>query len=474
VVYVICAEKSIFAFVVALFIIGYLLFNVLIGIYAARRVKTDQDFILAGRRLSLPLAAATVFATWFGSETVLGASSRFAEEGGSGLVEDPLGAALCLVLVGFFFARPLYRMNLSTFGDFYRIRFGKTAELISGAVLVISYVGWVSAQMVAMGLVLHTVLPEISVTTGILLSTAVVVAYTMSGGMWSVSITDFVQTIFIVAGLIAATLVVVHKAGGMDMVLQSAPENSFDILPDKSFPGVLEFVAAWISIGLGSIPQQDVFQRVMSSKSEKVAVRSSFLAAGMYLTIAFLPVVMVLAAKLLIATPADVQLTLPTLIMQQTGPVLQIFFFGALLSAVMSTASGALLAPAVILSENILQPLFPQHTDRVRLLRTRLCVAALALVAVGMAVLRRDIAELVSEASAISLVGLFVPLCCGLFLRSTNSIAAIASMLAGMGVWLAFTFFPNNCPAMIWGISASAFGWIVVVFIQRLKSVNRQ
>lgn len=459
---------------VALFIIGYLLLNVLIGIYAARRVKTDQDFILAGRRLSLPLAAATVFATWFGSETVLGASSRFAEEGGSGLVEDPLGAALCLVLVGFFFARPLYRMNLSTFGDFYRIRFGKTAELISGAVLVISYVGWVSAQMVAMGLVLHTVLPEVSVTTGILVSTAVVVAYTMSGGMWSVSITDFVQTIFIVAGLIAATLVVVHKAGGMEVVLQSAPENSFDILPDKSFTGVLEFVAAWISIGLGSIPQQDVFQRVMSSKSEKVAVRSSFLAAGMYLTIAFLPMVMVLAAKLLIATPADVQLTLPTLIMQQTGPVLQIFFFGALLSAVMSTASGALLAPAVILSENILQPLFPQHTDRTRLLRTRLCVAALALVAVVMAIFRRDIAELVSEASAISLVGLFVPLCSGLFLHSKNSIAAIASMLGGMGVWLAFTLFPNSCPAMIWGIAASVLGWLVVVFVQRMKSVNRQ
>jgi solute:Na+ symporter, SSS family len=459
--------------VVALFIAGYLLLNVLIGIYAARRVKTDQDFILAGRRLSLPLAAATVFATWFGSETVLGASSRFAEEGGSGLVEDPLGAALCLVLVGFFFARPLYRMNLNTFGDFYRIRFGKTAELISGAVLVISYVGWVSAQMVAMGLVLHTVVPEISVTAGILLSTAVVVAYTISGGMWSVSMTDFVQTIFIVAGLIAATLVVVHKAGGMEVVLQSAPENSFDILPDKSFTGVLTFVAAWISIGLGSIPQQDVFQRVMASKSEKVAVQSSFLAAGMYLTIAFLPVVMVLAARLLISTPADAQLTLPTLIMQQTGPVLQIFFFGALLSAVMSTASGALLAPAVILSENILQPLFPQLTDHARLLRTRLCVAALALVAVGMAIFRRDIADLVSEASAISLVGLFVPLCTGLFLRSKNSIAAIASMLAGMCVWLVFTLFPNSCPAMIWGIAASALAWAVVVLLQRIAHVTQ-
>ncbi|MGL5890787.1 MAG: sodium:solute symporter family transporter, partial [Bacteroidia bacterium] len=138
---------------VAAFIIAYLLLNVLIGFYASRRVKNEEDFILAGRRLSLPLATATVFATWFGSETILGASSRFAEEGGAGMVEDPLGAALCLILVGLFFARRLYKMNLNTFGDFYRNQFGKSAELIAGFFLVISYIGWVSAQMVAMGLV---------------------------------------------------------------------------------------------------------------------------------------------------------------------------------------------------------------------------------------------------------------------------------------------------------------------------------
>lgn len=454
---------------VAAFIIAYLLLNVLIGFYASRRVKNDQDFILAGRQLSLPLATATVFATWFGSETVLGASARFAEEGGAGMVEDPLGAALCLILVGVFFARRLYRMNLNTFGDFYRNQFGKSAELIAGFFLVISYIGWVSAQMVAMGLVLHTVIPEISVTAGILLSTAVVVAYTMSGGMWSVSVTDFIQTVFIVVGLIAVTIVVTEQAGGITHVLQSAPEKSFRIFPDKSFTGSLEFFAAWISIGLGSIPQQDVFQRVMSSRSEKIAVRSSLLAAAMYLSIAFLPLLLVLSAQLLITPPDDLQLLLPDLIMQHTGPVLQIFFFGALLSAVMSTSSGALLAPAVILSENILQPLFPQTNAKRQLLRTRLCVLALAIAALLMAVLRRDIAELVSEASAISLVALFVPLCAGLFLKSKNSAAAIASMLAGMFVWLITTVFPNSCPPIIWGTLASLAAWLVVMLFTRVK-----
>lgn len=454
---------------VVTFIVVYLALNVLVGFYAARRVKNDEDFILAGRGLSLPLATATVFATWFGSETMLGASTRFAEEGGAGIVEDPLGAALCLILVGLFFARRLYRMKLHTFGDFYRNHFGEKAELLAGFFLVISYVGWVSAQMIAMGLVLHTVVPEISVTAGILIATAVVVAYTMSGGMWSISITDFIQTLFIVIGLIAVTIIVTDQAGGLTRVLASAPENSFTIFPDTSWTGTLEFIAAWISIGLGSIPQQDVFQRVMSSKSEKIAVRSSFLAAGLYLSIAFLPLLLVLGAKLLVAPPDDLQLLLPQLIMQHTGPVLQIFFFGALLSAVMSTSSGALLAPAAILSENILKPLFPHRNSKQQLLRTRLSVFALGLVSLLIAIFRRDIAELVSEASAISLVALFVPLCTGLFLRSTNTHAAIASMLGGISVWLLCTALLNTTAPIIWGTLASCACWMITVAIMRIK-----
>lgn len=148
------------------FLLLYLLLNVLIGIWASRRVKNTTDYLLAGRKLSFPVATTVVFATWFGSETILGASSEFAEKGVLGIIEDPFGAALCLVLVGLFFARKLYRLNLMTFGDFYKLRYNRQTELLASFFLVISYFGWIAAQLVALGIIfnLTTGIPLISGT----------------------------------------------------------------------------------------------------------------------------------------------------------------------------------------------------------------------------------------------------------------------------------------------------------------------
>ncbi|MGH6610176.1 MAG: sodium:solute symporter family transporter, partial [Burkholderiaceae bacterium] len=137
------------------FIALYLLASVALGLYAATRVKNTTDYALAGRRLPLFVIVATTFATWFGSETVLGIPSKFAEGGFRNTVEDPFGAGLCLILVGMFFARKLYNMNLLTIGDFYRRRFGRGVEIFSSIVILISYLGWVAAQITALGLVFN-------------------------------------------------------------------------------------------------------------------------------------------------------------------------------------------------------------------------------------------------------------------------------------------------------------------------------
>ena len=138
------------------FFVGlYLLVSIAIGLYAARRVHSSQDYVVAGRSLPLYITTATVFATWFGSETVLGTSSTFIQEGLHGIVADPFGASLCLILVGVFFARKLYRMNLLTIGDFFRIKYGRGVELATSVAIMLSYLGWVSAQMCALGLVFN-------------------------------------------------------------------------------------------------------------------------------------------------------------------------------------------------------------------------------------------------------------------------------------------------------------------------------
>jgi solute:Na+ symporter, SSS family len=214
-----------------LFIIAYLVATVLIGVWAARKVKTAGDFMLAGRSLPLALSSAALFATWFGSETVFGASSEFLKGGLFAVVEDPFGAALCLVLFGIFYSRKLYKMNLLTLGDFFRVRFDRKTELVASLFLAPPYVGYIAAQLVAMGLILNAV-TGLDVWIGVIASSCVVTLYTYVGGMWAVSITDFVQSILIVVGLVILAAILANKAGGVGTVLSSSPLGTFRFLPD--------------------------------------------------------------------------------------------------------------------------------------------------------------------------------------------------------------------------------------------------
>ena len=443
-----------------LFFIGlYLLLNVLVGIWAARRVKNTSDYLLAGRNLPFYVATATVFATWFGSETLLGASSEFAENGLLGVIEDPFGAALCLILVGLFFARKLYRMNLLTFGDFYRLRFNRNAEIIASFFLVISYFGWVAAQMVALGIMLNLI-SGLPLTVGIVAGSAVVVLYTFLGGMWSVSITDFVQTIMIIGGLLLVTFSTVSSVP-FTTVTADLPDNFFTFYPENhSVSSWLNYVALWITIGLGSIPQQDVFQRVMSARSEKVAVWSSYAAGFLYLTVALLPLVLTLYGRHQFPEllRGDKQLLLPHFIMQTSGLAMQVLFFGALISAIISTASGAILAPAAILSENLLKPFYKAPSDKNLLRLSRFCVLLVSVVSLGMAMLKSNIFELVSVSSALSLVSLFVPLVAGMLRKPIASNAAILSMLSGMAAWLFTLYLETEIDPIMYGLAASALG----------------
>lgn len=260
----------------AISVIFYLFTTILIGAVASRFVSDSKDYVLAGRRLPLFLASSALFATWFGSETLLGASSRFVEDGILGVIEDPFGAALCLFLVGLFFARPLYRMNILTFGDFYKNRFGRRAEILSSIFMIPSYFGWIAAQFVALGIIFHS-LADIPVSTGIIAGAGVVLIYTVIGGMWAISLTDFLQTVLIVLGLSYLVWDLSSKAGGIEKILASTKPGFFRFFPEMNAKSIFAYIAAWMTIGLGSIPQQDIFQRVMASKSEKVAVYSSLL-----------------------------------------------------------------------------------------------------------------------------------------------------------------------------------------------------
>ncbi|AOP36357.1 sodium:solute symporter [Leptospira tipperaryensis] len=449
-------------------VILYLLTTILIGAIASRFVSDSKDYVLAGRRLPLFLASSALFATWFGSETLLGASSRFVDEGILGVIEDPFGAALCLFLVGLFFARPLYRMNILTFGDFYKNRFGRRAEVVSSIFMIPSYFGWVAAQFVALGIILHS-LTGLPTSTGIFLGAGVVLVYTAIGGMWAISLTDFLQTILIVLGLSYLVWDLSETAGGIGVVLESTKPGFFRFVPEADPKSILTYIAAWMTIGLGSIPQQDIFQRVMASKSEKVAVYSSLLASFFYLSIALLPLLAVLCARKVYPEIAagDAQMILPKTVLAHTGLFTQILFFGALLSAVMSTASGAILAPASVLGENVIRPFLKNPSEKYLLRILRISVVVITLISLTMAIAKNNIYELVSQASALSLVSLFVPLLAGLFWKRSTSTGAVASMICGFLVWLFWNLGSFEIPASIPGLFASWLALLVGDFLER-------
>ena len=333
------------------FVALYLVVSIAIGLVAAMRVHNARDYISAGRNLPLYIVTAMVFATWFGAETVLGISATFLKEGMRGLVSDPLGASLCLILFGLLFARPLYRLNLLTIGDYYRLRYGRLVELVASVCIVISYLGWVSAQITALGLVFNLISQNaISTTAGMLIGASVVLTYTIFGGMWSVAITTFIQMIVIVLGLFYIMTIAGDLAGGFGNVVQHAVSaGKFVVLPEANWVGIVGFVAALITMGFGSIPQQDVFQRANSSRSERTAVWGSVLGGGAYFLFAFVPLLLAYSATLIDPAAverlaeADPQHILPRLILDHMSPLAQVVFFGALLSVIMSTASGTLL-----------------------------------------------------------------------------------------------------------------------------------
>jgi SSS family transporter len=446
-----------------LFFIGlYIAGTLAIGFFSSRMVKSSTDFALAGRSLPLSLASAALFATWFGSETILGAPSEFVKKGALGIIEDPLGAALCLFLVGIFFARKMYRMKIVTLCDFFRIRFGAKAEWISSLCMIPSYFGWVAAQLIALGIIFN-VLTGVPVIWGTIFGALAVLFYTYVGGMWAISITDFFQTIIIIAGLGFLAYQVLGEAQGFEAVVSRTPPDFFRFYPKNSWHDYAEYLAAWIAIGLGSIPQQDVFQRVMAAKSEKTAVTASYIGGTMYVTIALLPLIVGLAASQVYPElmAEDAQFLLPNLVMRHANIGIQILFFGALLSAIMSTASGGILAPSVIIAENIIKHFRKNSTDKTELLMMRISVVIVTILSTGMAMMNTNIHDLVKQSSVLSLVALFIPMAAGMFWHRASGLGAILSMILGMAAWLiaeSYAFYPSliGTGASILGMAAGS------------------
>jgi solute:Na+ symporter, SSS family len=454
-------------------VVFYLLITIAIGLWAAKRVKNTADFAIAGRHLPLAMIVTTTFATWFGSETVLGIPAKFVAGGLNSVVEDPFGAGTCLILVGLFFAAKLYKMTLLTISDYYRERFGRGIEVAASLIIILSYLGWVSAQVTALGLVFNVLSAgAISPPAGMVLGTVSILAYTLFGGMWSVAVTDFVQMIILVAGLFILAVFAGNQAGGADKVVALAvSKDLFRFWPEPTTRDILFFVAASITMMLGSIPQQDVFQRVMSAKDVKAATRGPVIGGICYILFAAVPMFLVTSALIIMPEQTaallkdDPQKVLPTLVLERMPFVMQVLFFGALLSAIKSTASATLLAPSVTFVENIWRQFFPRQSDRheLRTMRITVLLFSAFVCTYAISLQGKPIYEMVSGAYQVTLVGAIVPLAAGLYWKRATTQGAVFSMVLGLLAWLVFLATPAGeaFPAQLAGILMAVLGMLI-------------
>ena len=433
-----------------------------IGVYAGRRVKDASDFLVAGRRLGTVLATGTLAATWFGGGIVIGASSQAYKHGFPGVIADPFGAALCLVLAGLFYVRTMRRMGLTTIASFFEVRFGRTASIIAAVCTIPAYVGWVASLMVAFGRVIQTV-GGIDPDLGIWIGAAIVLVYTTVGGMWAVTLTDFVQVTVLVLGLIWITPTLLSEMGGWSTLRPEMPDEMFHLYPHSGGTSAwFNYARDWLVIGLGNLAGQDLIQRTLSSRNETVAQNSAYLSAILYMTVGLLPVFLGIAATVVLPNLSNPDLVMMELGQRYLPPLALAVFMGALVSALLSSADSALLAPASVISWDLLKAVRPDVDQKTVLRVSRMCIPVLGAVSIYLAFAHNTIYSLMVDSWSILLATLFVPLTAGIWWPRSNGPACVASMIAGFIAYLVFMQYVPGLPSDLLAVPVAIIALVVV------------
>ncbi len=437
-------------------VLGYIVVQFGIGIAVSRGIRTEDDYLIAGRSLGYGLTTFTVFATWFGAETCVGAAGAIYERGLSGGSADPFGYGVCLLLLGAVFAVPLWKRKLTTIGDLFRERFSGQVERLAVILIVPTSLFWAAAQVRAFGQVLAAS-SGLEVWITITLAATFVVIYTLFGGLLADAWTDLVQGIAIAIGLVILFWVVVNDVGLGPL---RAVEPSKLVLFDAS-SGWMAVIEDWSIPLCGSVLAAELVARVIAARSPEVARRSTLMAGGFYLSLGLIPVTLGLMGAQLVPGLADPEQVIPAIAQQYLPPILYAVFAGALISAILSTVDSALLVASSLVSHNVIVPLIPEISERAKVWTARGGVACLGLLAYVMALYADGVYKLVEQASAFGSAGTFVVLVFGLFTPMGGPRTALATLIAGVTVWIAGAYLLDVPFPYITSLSAALITYLL-------------
>ena len=430
--------------IISLFLVGI----IIVGKIASRSVESSEDYMVAGRGAPLLLIVGTLFATFWGGGTIIGATGAAYADGIFGVVEDPFAAGLALIVLGLFFVSTLRKLKIRSIGELYKRRFGKLTSYLASALMIPTYLIWTAVQLLAIGKILNGLF-DVPFIAGFLIATAVVIVFTFMGGLVAVVWTDAIQMIIIFIGLIAILVVGFKAADGVTNVMNHAPENFWNILPrHNSVMSWISYIAMWAGMALGNIPSPDLAQRAFMAKDEQTAKKGMLIAGGLYWTLGFIPIVIALIGITLVSNGTldasvingDSELLITAMAKSLFGPVGLGIFVASLVAAILSSASTSLFATAVLFSNDIYKPLmeFKHHTeteiDKKMLKVTRNFVILVGLLSALVGLSSDRIYDLTIFAFTLQFGVLFFPFIFALKSKHVNTYGIIAGMCGGLAV----------------------------------------
>ncbi|MBD5153807.1 MAG: sodium:solute symporter family protein [Oscillibacter sp.] len=444
--------------VVTAIVVIYLLIMLFIGWYSSTKITSNTDFMVAGRRLGPLLMAGTLAATEIGGGSSLGVVQQ-------GMESHGISAAWYIITMGFAFViltflAPKFRAaTVKTVPEYFRRRYGKSAGLITAIIMLLPLIGATASQFIASSVILSTML-GISYKSAVIIVAVVVTIYSIMGGLWSVTLTDFVQVFLIVIGMIIAVPFAMNMAGGWSNVVANVPAETFDMFKGYSPTAVISLTIMYVATFTVG---QEAVSRYYAARDGKAARQGSILAALVNFIYAFIPAVLGIITLALInmgvfssAEFADVgaRYALPVLAIKVMPTVICGLLFAGIISATMSSSDSDLLGAGSIFANDIYHTLIKpnassQEVMRVTQITMAICGAAAMLVALFNT---GSIVSLLMFCFTLRAAGAFFPYVLGHYWKGASTAGTIAALISGTVV---VVYVDNICHGQVFGMTIS-------------------
>jgi len=451
--------------------LAYLALQLGVGIWVSRRIRNEADYLLAGRSLGYALATFSIFATWFGAETLVGSAGTAYRTGISLGNAEPFGYGLSLILTGILFAGPLWRRRLTTLADLYRQRYSVAVERVAAIVLIPGSIFWAAAQIRAFGYVLSTtssITPEVAIGC----AAGFTILYTMFGGLLADATNDLIQSVVICVGLavlLGGVLLTLPESGGIGIMSWTGPVTLF---PSGMSPWAI--AEEWAIPICGSVIAAELVGRIIATRTPNVARRSMMMAGVLYIVIGSIPLIIGVLGQRIVPTLAEPEQVIPAVAQALLPTFFYAVFAGSLVAAILSTVDSTLLISSGLMSHNILIPVFRITDERTKVRLARGGVLLFGAVAYVQAIRAEGVFELVESASAFGSSGLLISACFGLFTSLGGPYAAVLTIATGLVTYLSATFGGFAYPYLL-SLGFSLLMYVVVAvlerFVERVRNV---